>query len=377
MFGPSFSIGTYFGIPVKLHWTFLLLLAWAGAAQFMVGGSTGAIVSGVIFIGSIFVCVILHELGHCLAARHFGISTRDITLSPLGGLAALEESPRNWKEELWIALAGPAVNLVICLLILPYLIFNPMALTQLLQATNSLDAFLARLFLGNFMLLAFNLLPAFPMDGGRVLRAVLESGTDRVKATRIAARIGQGFAILFALGGTLISFFLILIGLFVFLAAEAEYRMVLSRSRLRGLRVRDVMRTRFEGVSGWDSMREVLLKTVRGGQIQFPVYRDGVVVAMLDRASLHRAADRKDYSALVTDYSIADFAMTGPEESLSDVQDLMAKTRQSVLPVFDHEGLVGLIDDESIATAHRFPVRELEVVHDPPFRFAEAETTPR
>ena len=377
MFGPSFSIGRYFGIPVKLHWTFLLLLAGAGAAQFVIGGSTGAILSGVIFIGSIFVCVILHELGHCLAARHFGISTRDITLSPLGGLAALEANPRNWKEELWIALAGPAVNLVICLLILPYLILNPMAFTQLLEATNSLDAFMARLFFGNVMLLAFNLLPAFPMDGGRVLRAIIESGTDQVTATRIAARIGQGFAILFALGGMMVSFFLILIGLFVFLAAETEYRMVLSRSKLRGLRVRDVMRTRFEGVSGWDSMREVLLKTVREGQTQFPVYRNGAVVAMLDRASLHRAADRRDYSALVADYSIADFAMTGPEESLSDAQDLMAKTRQSVLPVFDHEGLVGLIDDDSIATAHRFPIRELEVDHDPSFRLAESETTAR
>jgi len=359
MLGPSLSLGKISGIPLRLHWSFFLFLLWVGLTQVYIAGNIGAALMGVVFIAAIFVCVVLHELGHCLAARHYGIRTNHITLSPLGGIAALDESPRTWKEEFWVAAAGPAVNVAICALLLPWLWLNPVSLDVLAQPTASLDAFIAKLFIGNMVMVIFNLLPAFPMDGGRILRSLLESQKDRETATKIAARIGQGFAVFFALTGLFSSFVLVLIGIFIFLAAEGEYRMVRSRKRLDGITVGQLMGTRFEIVPDTHTIFDVLGLKARSGQQHFPVARDGRIVALLDRSSIGRAVVKNDLYASISDYAISDYAMATPGDDIISAEELMVKTGQMALPVFEAGKLIGMIDVSAIAACREFPMREV------------------
>jgi len=217
-------IGNPFGIGVYVHWTFALLLAWVGFAGLASGG-IGSAAFSLLLVTALFACVVLHELGHSLAGRRFGIPTRSITLYPIGGVAQLEGIPRQPKQELIIALAGPAVNVVIAALLLPIAIMTGFGLPTGV-APSTFGQFVATLTAANIVLVLFNLIPAFPMDGGRVLRALLAMGGNYRWATNVAARIGQGLAILFVLAGLGVFGFwnplLIVIGGFIFLAAGSE-----------------------------------------------------------------------------------------------------------------------------------------------------------
>ncbi len=224
-------IGNPFGIGLFVHWTFALLLVWVGFLGLSSGGFAGAVFS-ILLIVALFACVTLHELGHSLAARRYGIPTRSITLYPIGGVAALARIPENPKQELVIALAGPIVNVVIAAFLFPIAGLMGFALPQGMPA--SLPQLVTMLMATNIALVVFNMLPAFPMDGGRVLRALLAFGGNYQRATNIAAGIGQGVAVLFVLAGLgIIGGFnqmLILIGGFVFLAAGSERVAAAQRS---------------------------------------------------------------------------------------------------------------------------------------------------
>ncbi len=216
----SFEIARVAGIRVRVHFTFLLLLAWLGAGYYRVGGS-GAAIGGVFFMLLLFGCVLLHEFRHAIAAKAFGIRTPDITLLPIGGVARMERMPERPAQELIVALAGPAVNVMIVLGILSVAgaqnLFDSDALTN--------DNLLARLFTINLVLILFNMLPAFPMDGGRVLRALLALRLPHVRATRIAAKIGRACAVLFGLVGLFFSHpMLLLIAVFIYSGATQELR---------------------------------------------------------------------------------------------------------------------------------------------------------
>ena len=217
----SWRIGRIAGIEVYLHATFLLLLAWEALRHFRAHGDPAEAVGGVVFVLVLFGIVVLHELGHALAARRYGIRTRDITLLPIGGVARLERVPGDPGQELVVALAGPAVNVV-----LAAALYIAMALgrgpSPFGEALGVGGGFLDRLFWVNVSLALFNLLPAFPMDGGRVLRAALALRLDHVRATRVAASVGQGMAILFGILGLVYDPFLIFIALFVWLGAAEE-----------------------------------------------------------------------------------------------------------------------------------------------------------
>lgn len=212
--GWSLHLGRWLGIDVYLHFTFLLLLAFIGLGQGVVGRSLDAALGGVLFFGGLFFCVLLHEYGHALAARRYGIATRDITLLPIGGVARLERMPEKPSQEFVVALAGPAVNVVIAIGL-----FVGLKLGGWWQPLSSLSAssgnIFERLLVANVFLVLFNLLPAFPMDGGRVLRALLAMKLNYTRATRIAARIGQGMAVLFGFAGLFGNPMLLLIALFV------------------------------------------------------------------------------------------------------------------------------------------------------------------
>jgi Zn-dependent protease len=223
----SLKLGKIAGIEVYLHWTFFLLPGYIFLSDLGRGSGLPVAVQGLVFVLSLFACILLHELGHALAARRYGIPTRDITLLPIGGVARLERMPREPRQELWVAIAGPLVNVAIAAFL--FLALKAIEYTRaefLLTQTT----FLSLLLSTNLLLIAFNLLPAFPMDGGRVLRALLARKLEYVRATRIAARLGQAMAILFMIVGMFGFLFgfrapqpmLVLIGMFIFIGARNE-----------------------------------------------------------------------------------------------------------------------------------------------------------
>lgn len=286
----SIPLGRVLGTEIRLHLTFLLLLAWIGVAHGIQGGSAAAL-DGVLYISLIFACVLLHEFGHVLAARRYGIATPDITLLPIGGVARLERIPEKPAEELVVALAGPAVNLVIAAILLT-LLGGVASLDAMAGIEDPGHSMLARLFWVNVVLAGFNLLvPAFPMDGGRVLRALLSTRLDRRRATDIAARIGQvlafGLGFLGLVGGAPL---LVFVALFVWLGAGAESHAVRLREVARGMVAADAMITRFETLPVAATIGDAVELLLRSAQTEFPVVDGaGRLRGVLTRSDLIRA----------------------------------------------------------------------------------------
>ncbi|MGZ9167216.1 MAG: site-2 protease family protein, partial [Anaerolineales bacterium] len=212
----QWKVGTFAGIDVFVHATFLLLIGWIGYSHWLQYGTLAKVAEGILFILVLFLCVVLHEYGHALTARRYGVKTRDITLYPIGGVARLERMPDKPIEELWVALMGPAVNVVIAAVLFVYL-FLSQGLVPMTDLTVASGSFVARVMAVNISLVLFNLIPAFPMDGGRVLRALLAMRMDYVRATQIAANVGQGLAFLFGLFGLFNNPFLLFIAFFVWI----------------------------------------------------------------------------------------------------------------------------------------------------------------
>lgn len=279
-------------IDIRVHLTFPLILLWA-AFQFGVlgGGGVSGGLFGIIVVLLLFVLVTLHELGHSFAALHYGVPVERIVLLPIGGVAQLAHMPDNPKQEFVIALAGPAVNVLLALLLgavglafgLP--LGNPLAG----GITLSLTAVFSYIFFYNVILAVFNMIPAFPMDGGRVLRSLLAMRLDYGRATKIAVRIGRGLAILFGLYGLFNgAFFTVLIAIFIFSGATQEGRMVQFRQQLRGYTVQQAYANRIPILQPADSLHEAVNWTARGIKA-FPVSHFGVYVGFLSNARLMAA----------------------------------------------------------------------------------------
>ena len=230
----SWKIGRIAGIDLRVHATFLILLAWSALASYRATGTATGAARGVLFTLALFASVVLHELGHALTARRYGVPTKDITLLPIGGVARLEYIPKEPREELRIALAGPAVTLAIVLVLYAALRLLGLPLTPAQDALTSRGSFISQLMWVNVSLLVFNLLPAFPIDGGRVLRAALALRMDYVRATEVAVRVGRGFALLFGIVGLFYNPFLVLIALFVWTGAGGEAAEARRHSSLEG-----------------------------------------------------------------------------------------------------------------------------------------------
>ena len=343
----SLKIARISGIDVYLHFTFLLLILWIGLAYWQMEGTVDAVLAGVGFIVALFACVVLHELGHALAARKFGIRTRSIVLLPIGGIASIERTPEDPHQEILIALAGPAVSFGIAgILWLVLSAAGGIAAVDSLSLSES--GFLQRLMLVNLLLGAFNLLPAFPMDGGRVFRALLSLRLGPVRATRIAALVAQAAAMLLALIGLRYNLFLVLIAMFIWIGAVTEASMVSARSVLAGITARSAMETNFEVLAHDHSLGRAVKLTLDGSQKDFPVVRDGDVVGVLRQADLLRGLH--DHGKLCR----VDQVMQGPPpqmellQSLEHVLEDLGQAASGLLVVTDHGRTAGIIDIDNL-----------------------------
>lgn len=344
----SLKLGKLLGIEVYLHFTFLLLLAFLGFYYWNATQNVEAALRGVAFIVALFGCVALHELGHALMARRYGIQTRDITLLPIGGVARLERMPEKPIQEFWVALAGPAVNVVIAAVL-----FLGLAATGGFTPVEELGvtggSFWQRLMVLNLFLVAFNLLPAFPMDGGRVLRALLAMRLGRRRATAIAANVGQGMAILFGIVGFFYNPFLIFIGIFVFLGAQAEAGMVEMQSALDGLRVRDAMMTRFRTLSAHDTLGKAVEELLAGSQQDFPVIENDQPIGILRRNDLVKALAEGRRDDVVTEGMCRDCETVDEAAPLKGAVETMHAGQRSTMPVVAGGRIVGLLTLENIS----------------------------
>jgi Zn-dependent protease/CBS domain-containing protein len=345
--GWSLHLGRWLGIDVYLHFTFLLLLAFIGLSQGLVGRSLDATLGGVLFFGGLFFCVLLHEYGHALAARRYGIATRDITLLPIGGVARLERMPEKPSQEFVVALAGPAVNVVIALGL-----FVGLKLGGWWQPLSSLSAtggnIFERLLVANVFLVLFNLLPAFPMDGGRVLRALLAMKLNYTRATRIAARIGQGMAVLFGFAGLFGNPMLLLIALFVWVGAAQEATATEMKSSLSGATVREAMLTDFKTLAPGDSLREGTRLLLAGSQQDFPVVDREALVGILTHRDLFVALRERGEHTVVSDVMRCEFATltaTAPLETALVPENV---EKGLAMPVLDGGRLIGLVTAENV-----------------------------
>ncbi|MDX1629723.1 MAG: site-2 protease family protein, partial [Fulvivirga sp.] len=286
----SFSFGKIAGIRVLMHWTFLLLLAWIVISEVNKGSDTQTVLLTVAYVLCIFICVILHEFGHALTARKFGIKTRKVTLLPIGGMASMERMPEKPDQELLVAIAGPAVNVVIALLLMLIGTFNfseLFALENMESLANiTPQNFLYALCFINIILVVFNAIPAFPMDGGRVLRALLTYRMERTKATDIAAKLGQVIGVLFILTGFFGNILLVLIGVFVMAGAYSENMMVQQIEVLKGHKIKEAMMTNYTLLEPDETIQSAVDKLLESAENNFLVASEGEVQGVITKKQI-------------------------------------------------------------------------------------------
>jgi Zn-dependent protease/CBS domain-containing protein len=344
--GASWKIGRLAGIPIYVHWTFFILIAYVVYGGWRTSHDLGTTLAGLGFVLALFGCVVLHELGHALAARRYGVPTSDITLLPIGGIARLQRIPEHPAQELVVALAGPAVNVVIAASLflagtpLPSASSDPHHLLE--------DGFLSKILEVNVFLALFNLLPAFPMDGGRILRALLAMKMDYGQATRLAATVGQIMAIGFAVIGLHGMPMLLLIALFVWIGAESEAAQVQERLMLGGVRVRDAMLTDFRMLTPDETLGQAASLLLAGSQTDFPVMADGHAVGVLTRDDLLKGLAQEGRDARVGQFQGSAIESVEAGAPLVSAVARLQEGRAPCLLVVENGRPVGLLTMENI-----------------------------
>lgn len=343
----SWKIARIAGIDVYIHATFLILIYLAGISYWNQYGTIAGVISGVGFILALFACVVLHEFGHSLTARRYGIQTRNITLLPIGGVASLEKMPEDPRQEINVALAGPAVNFVIAAALYLYLdIFNVSVSAEELSLTGG--TFLYRLMLINVFIGAFNLLPAFPMDGGRVLRAVLALRMDHNKATQQAASIGQFIAVGMGLLGMMYNPFLLFIAIFIWFGASLESNAEQLKTILSHASVRHAMLSEFHTLSPEDNLAKAVELTLAGSQKDFPVGYHDNIEKVLHHTDLLQGLQQKGEYARIADLPLQDILSADINEPLAELLERMQGNAARMICVSDAGKIVGLLNLENI-----------------------------
>lgn len=365
----SIQIAKVFGIPVQLHWSFGLIFVgvlYVGYRDHLDWASIGLLA---LLMLSLFLCVLLHEFGHALTARRFGVRTRDIILSPIGGVARLERLPEKPIQEFYVAIAGPLVNLGIIAALSPYFLFVSAETMQDIHeivrhyfgvreniATPNmtlLDSFLFLLIALNTTLAVFNMLPAFPMDGGRVLRALLSMRIGRVMATRIAVYIGQLLAILLVVYGLWWQFNLVVvfIGIFVFITAANEFRFIRLEKALDRHRVSDVLRVHFTSFQMGDSMQLPMTELTRGLEKNFLIFDENQQVqGVLQEEDILKAVKDNTLDLPIEQFMHTDYETISPDDSLKIVFSKMQWHDYDICPVQDASGhVLGVVDASQLS----------------------------
>lgn len=345
----AWKICEFRGIGVYMHATFLILIAFVTMSHLSSGEGLGKTLEGVGFVLALFACVVLHEFGHALMAARYGIRTRDITLLPIGGVARLERMPEEPRQELWVALAGPAVNVIIATLIFVWLHFTA-TIAPFDQISVTSGPFLERLLVVNISLVIFNMLPAFPMDGGRVLRALLASRMEYARATQIAASVGQGMALIFAFLGFFTNPFLMFIALFVWIGAAQEAGAATIKAALGGIPVRRAMMTDFRSLQSGDSLQKAIDLILATPQQDFPVLDHTGIVGILVSRDLMTALHQRGPETLVDDVMQRNFLTLQANEMLEPSLARMHEAECCMTaPVMHGNQMIGLLTAENVS----------------------------
>ncbi|MEZ6087872.1 MAG: site-2 protease family protein [Pirellulaceae bacterium] len=347
MMSRRIKVGTFFGVALFLHWTFFLLPAWMAYLEWSYGGDWIDISLTTILIGLLFTCVILHEYGHVLAARAFGVGTRDITMLPIGGVARLERMPEEPWQELIVAVAGPAVNVLIATTLG---IGIAVAYGVDLDLSDESNMFAHKIFAMNIALVVFNMIPAFPMDGGRVFRSAASMLTNHRRATWLAMRVGQGIAlVLFVIGVRNMQDypFVPFIAAFIFWVGMMEYRQVDIASQVKDLRVRDAMIRKFATADIDEPLSE--LADLAADQLQsvFPVTEHGIYRGVLQLEELAVAMRQPGAGRKAGEIMRWDTITVDQDESLEDVLVGMPRGMGQIPVLNDLHQVVGLLDTET------------------------------
>ncbi len=345
----AFRVAKVAGIPVEVHWSFVLM----GVYVIYLGQSLGMDWSTIAWLGmlvlSLFLCVVLHEFGHALTARRFGVKTKDIIISPIGGVARLEKLPEKAIHEFYVAVAGPLVNLLIVVLLLPYFFFYSLEEVRFQLATiyfSSPIQIIPFLLIGNIVLATFNLLPAFPMDGGRIFRALLSIKLGRLKATRLASLLGNFFGILMVIYAVFTQSIITgFIGIFVFLLASQEYRMVRMDETLKNHFLSEIFRPNFTRIFATDKMGRAIEEMKHGLEKNFLVFDENdEAIGVLHEMFILEAIKKKDNEGPVLEYMSRNFEGVSPSISLQTLILKMREKGYSILPVFEEGHLKGVVD---------------------------------
>jgi Zn-dependent protease/CBS domain-containing protein len=344
----SIPAGRLFGVELRIHLTFFFLLLFVWLTEAAAHGSTSA-GRGMVLVGMIFGSVVLHELGHALVGMHAGVPAKAIILLPIGGVTVFDEQQQplepgalTWKRDIRIALAGPVVNLLVAFATGSILLAVAPEIRLWAQPYVQSGNLPRSLFWCNLWLALFNLLPAYPMDGGRVLRALFSRRMDPVRATRRAVTIGQVFATLFMLVGMMSNVWLVMIGFFLFVAAQLEERSAVFQSVLETVRLEDIMLTDFATLSPADTLEDALEKAVHSLQDDFPVIRGSDMVGVISKQKILQAL-RAEGNGYVQAVMNRIFEVAQKKESLASAFRKLTARNLSIIPVVEDQRLVGIV----------------------------------
>ncbi|MFV8347825.1 site-2 protease family protein [Flavobacterium sp. ZB4P13] len=346
----SLKLGKIAGIGIFIHWTFTLLILFIIFVNYKSGQNATQIIWSVVFILTIFITILLHELGHALAAKNYNIKTKDITLLPIGGLARLERIPEKPLEELIVAFAGPLVNIILAFITGIFITIPDTSEQLMAELSNGVNAnnFFLNFFLVNFWLAIFNLIPAFPMDGGRILRALLSFKLQRHVATRISARIGQLLAMGFIIFGFFTSPFLIFIGIFVIIGAQVEADYTESKFFLKGFKVHDVIMKQYPTMDANDTVKTAVELVLDSQNKNFLIIENGIPVGTLNRDLIILALSKKGDNEFIYNVMDRNLVYLDSDSLLENVFELIQLNKSRLMLVMENNELAGTLDVENL-----------------------------